>query len=67
MGRVKTELMIILHNDSFMEELDATVCAAAAVTCCTMIGCLAAITMVERIDDYTAYSNYQGKLIGGVI
>jgi hypothetical protein len=58
--------LMIVHDGSYMADLDNTRCSAAVVVLCTASRNMATITHCEVTDANTA-SNYRGELIGAVL
>ena len=59
-------MLTIVHDGSYMPELDDTRCTAAVILLCTATGRFASIDYCEKTDNKTA-SNYRGELLGAVI
>lgn len=56
----------IVHDGSFMEELDPSICSAGGIIYCTVVRGIATFSAVEMTDDETA-SNYRGELLGSLL
>ena len=66
MDGITNGTLVTVHDGSYMEKLDPSVCSAAVVLHCTKAKCTRIITAVERTDPFTA-SNFRGEGIGGVL
>jgi hypothetical protein len=58
--------LVIVHDGSYMEELDRSACSAGGVIFCTQVRRMATFSAAERTHHRTA-SNYRGELLGGLL
>ena len=58
--------LVIVHDGSYMPDLNQSVCAAALVVLCKHTGKVGSIKICEKTDPASA-SNYRAELIGGLI
>lgn len=58
--------LIIVHDGSYMTQVDDTICSAAVVLLCTASVKMGTIQLCEKTNHRTA-SNYRGEILGGII
>jgi hypothetical protein len=58
--------LVIVHDGSYMPDLDPSICAAAVVVLCKHTGKVGSIKLCEKTDPASA-SNYRAELIGGLL
>ena len=58
--------LCIVHDGSYMPQIDKSICSAGIVLLCTQTGRMGTIKCCEKTNPMTA-SNYRGELIGAVI
>ena len=58
--------LVIVHDGSYMPDLDPSVCSAAVVITCTMTGKVGRIQVCEMTAPDSA-SNYRAEIIGGLL
>ena len=58
--------LVIVHDGSYMPDLNQSVCAAALVILCKHTGKVGSIKICEKTDPASA-SNYRAELIGGLM
>ena len=56
--------LVVVHDGSFMENVDRCICSAGGVIFCKESRHMAFFSATERTDESTA-SNYRGELLGG--
>jgi hypothetical protein len=58
--------LIIVHDGSYMTQVDENICSAAVVLLCTASIKMGTIHLCEKTNHRTA-SNYRGEILGGII
>ncbi len=58
--------LVIVHDGSYMPQVDKTVCSAGVVLVCTHSGHMGRIKICEKTNSSSA-SNYRGELLGALI
>jgi hypothetical protein len=58
--------LIIVHDGSYMPQVDENICSAAVVLLCTETVKMGTIHLCEKTNHRTA-SNYRGEILGGII
>ena len=58
--------LLIVHDGSYMPQIDKSICAAGIVLLCSQTGRMGTIQCCEKSNRKTA-SNYRGELIGALI
>jgi hypothetical protein len=65
-GAIRLGTLLIVHDGSYMPQMDKSICSAGIVLLCTQTGLMGTIKCCEKTNPRTA-SNYRGELIGAVI
>ena len=58
--------LIIVHDGSYMTQVDETICSAAVILLCTESIKMGTIQLCKKTTHRTA-SNYRGEILGGII
>jgi hypothetical protein len=58
--------LVMVHDGSYMPDLDPSICSAAVVVTCTKSGRVGRIQICEKTDAISA-SNYRAEIIGGLL
>lgn len=60
------ESLVMVHDGSYMPELDPSICSAALAILCLQTGKMGRLKMCEKTDPSSA-TNYRAEIIGGLL
>jgi hypothetical protein len=63
---IKRGTLLIVHDGSYMPQIDKSICSAGIVLLCTQTGRMGTMQCCEKTNSTTA-SNYRGELLGALL